>query len=239
MTSLAVASIADAPGASTLSVGLVTVCSGSDQPPVLVEADPDGGRLGTRLAVGVEPGLMSLALASRAGPVEVSDVVAATASVGEWRLLPAPPSAEQTQSALLYSASSLAATIAADRTRAWVVDVGRASPRSPAFPFASGADRLLLVTRGDLAALQLVPSRVDALRGGTTNVSLVVVGATPWSMAEIAEFAGCDVAAHLPTVSGPVGFGSMHGRGWRRWWQAVGDLAGLVVTVDHRQEVPV
>ena len=29
----------------------------------MVEADPDGGRLGAELGVGVEPGLMALALA--------------------------------------------------------------------------------------------------------------------------------------------------------------------------------
>ena len=76
MTSVAIASVADAPGATTLAVGLVSTWPITSEPAVLVEADPDGGRLGSRLGVGVEPGLMSLALASRTSPLQVVDVVA-------------------------------------------------------------------------------------------------------------------------------------------------------------------
>lgn len=229
MTTVAVASIADAPGASTLAVGLVSIWPVSDPPPVLLEADPDGGRLGTRMGVGVEPGLMSLALASRTRSLSVDELVAVAAPVGDWLLLPTPPSAEQTHSALLYSAAGLAGSIADDRTRGWVVDAGRMSPRSPSLPFAVRGDHLLVVTKGDLAALQLVPSRLDALRAaGARDASLVVVGETFWPPEEIAAFAGCDVAAQLPTVRPAGGYESMGGRPWRAWWQAVSDLALLI-----------
>jgi MinD-like ATPase involved in chromosome partitioning or flagellar assembly len=229
MTSVAVASVADAPGASTLAVGLSTTWPFTGEPAVLVEADPDGGRLGTRLGVGVEPGLMSLALATRTTALRLDDVIAASASIGEALLLPAPPSAEQAQSALVYCASALAAVIAGDTERAWVLDVGRVSPRSPAMPLAAKADDLLLVSRGDLAALQLLPTRLDALRAaGCRRPSVVVVGPTPWSLDQVAEFTSTDVIAQLPLVLGSGGLSGLSERRWRPWWLVVGGLAALL-----------
>src|SRR5438067_13781310 len=58
-------SVKDAPGATTLSVGLV---AGWPQPgAVLLEADPDGGDLAARFGHHPDPGLFSLAAAARSG----------------------------------------------------------------------------------------------------------------------------------------------------------------------------
>ena len=65
MTLLVVASVAGAPGATRLALGLAASWPDLDRRRVVVEADPDGGRLGAELGTGVEPGLMALALASR------------------------------------------------------------------------------------------------------------------------------------------------------------------------------
>jgi MinD-like ATPase involved in chromosome partitioning or flagellar assembly len=222
VTAVLLASIAGGPGVSTLAVGMAARWPGGDRPAVLVEADPDGGRLGTQLGVGVEPGLMSIALAARNGPLDPLDLVGAAAEVGGFLLLPAPTSAEQTHSALIHSAAALAAGIAADRARGWIVDAGRIAARSPALPLALRADDVLVVTGGDLAALQLVPSRADALRGaGCNRVAVVVAGSSPWPADEVAEFVGCDVVAFVPHVVGAGGLANLHHRRWRDWWRAV------------------
>ena len=66
MTSFVLTSVAGAPGVSTLAVGIAATWPEAGRRRVLVEADADGGRLGTVLGVGTEPGLMSLAVAARA-----------------------------------------------------------------------------------------------------------------------------------------------------------------------------
>ena len=63
MTLLVVASVAGSPGATRLALGLAASWPDPDRRRVVVEADPDGGRLGAELGTGVEPGLMALALA--------------------------------------------------------------------------------------------------------------------------------------------------------------------------------
>ena len=162
---------------------------------MVVEADPDGGRLGAELGVGVEPGLMALALAARGGGLTADDLVArGAAAVGDWSVVPAPPSAEQTYSALVHAAGALAAMMADDLDGlVWLVDAGRLSARSPALPFARLADHVVVVTAGAFPSLQLVPHRVEALRDAGCHVSVVVVEPTAWSPSEVADFVGADV----------------------------------------------
>ena len=170
---------------------------------MVVEADPDGGRLGAELGVGAEPGLMALALAARGGGLTAADLVArGAAAVGDWSVVPAPASAEQTTSALVHAAGTLAAIVADDPTaRVWLVDAGRLSGRSPALPFARLADHVVVVTAGAFPSLQLVPHRVEALRDAGCHVSVVVVEPTAWSPSEVADFVGADVLTVLPRVS--------------------------------------
>ena len=66
MTLVAVGSVAGSPGATRFALGLAAAWPDPSRQRVVVEADPDGGRLGAELGVGAEPGLMALALAARA-----------------------------------------------------------------------------------------------------------------------------------------------------------------------------
>ena len=68
MTLVVVGSVAGSPGATRLAIGLAAAWPDAGRRRVVVEADPDGGRLGAELGVGVEPGLMALALAARTAP---------------------------------------------------------------------------------------------------------------------------------------------------------------------------
>jgi hypothetical protein len=235
VTVVAVASVTGAPGVTRLALGLATTWPMAAHRRVLVEADPDGGRLGAELGVGVEPGLMALALACRTAALNADDVVGiGAAAIGSWSLVPAPSSAEQAYSALVHGAPALAAVMAGDAAELragrpptdWIVDAGRLDGHSPALALAKAAGHVLLVTHGSFPELQLVPHRVDALRAAGCHVEVVVVEPTHWSPAEIAEFVRAEVVSVIPHVgSRRRGVRAMRANAWRPWWAAVDELA--------------
>ena len=240
MTVLAVGSVAGSPGATSVAVGLAAAWPEPATRRVLVEADPDGGRLGVELGIGVEPGLMALALAVRTARLSGSDLVArGAADVGEWHAIPAPPSSEQTHSALVHAAGPLAGAMAAASEAVWIVDAGRLSARSPALPFAKAAATTILVSAGSFAELQLLPHRIEALRSAGCAPSVVVVEPTSWSAEEVADFAGADVLAVLPHVSARrAGLGGMGSTAWRPWWRRVEDAARYLASVTPQAVEP-
>ena len=61
---MAVGSISGSPGATSLAIDLARTCAGAT-PALLVEVDPDGGRLAARLDLPLRPGLTELAGAAR------------------------------------------------------------------------------------------------------------------------------------------------------------------------------
>jgi hypothetical protein len=228
MSVLAVGSVAGSPGATSLVLGLAAAWPDRDARRVVVEADPDGGRLGAELGIGVEPGLMALALAVRTARLTGAELSArAAADVGAWSAIPAPPSAEQTSSALVHAATPLASAMAADPDEAvWIVDAGRLSARSPALPFAKVADHTIIVSAGSFPALQLLPHRVDALRAAGCRPAVVLVEPTSWPAGEVADFVGADVLAVLPHVAARRGgVGGMGASAWRPWWRRVEEVA--------------
>ena len=228
MTLIALGSIAGSPGVTRLAIGLAASWPDPDRTRIVLEADPDGGRLGAELGVGVEPGLMAVALASRTPGLTAADVLErGGATVADWYVVPAPPSAEQTHSVLVHAGATLARVVAGDPDDSvWIVDAGRLSVHSPAMPFARDADHVVVVTSGSFPALQLVPHRVDALRAAGCTVSVAVVEPTSWPPEEIADFVGADVAAVLPRVKvRSDDLASMRGTEWRSWWRQVDDLA--------------
>lgn len=233
MTTIAIGSVVGAPGASRFTLGLATVWPQAERRRVVVEADPDGGRLGAELGIGVEPGLMALALASRTTALTPDDLVEqGAATVGDWHVIPAPASAEQTHSALVHAASALAPVLASDPFGSvWFVDAGRLSTRSPAMPLATVADHVVVVSAGTFPALQLMPHRVDALRNAGCNVSVVVVEPTSWATEEIADFVGADIVTVLPRVSSRNdGISAMRASAWRPWWRRVEAAAAFLAT---------
>ena len=75
MTVIAIGSVAGSPGATSLALGLAAAWPDSSHARVVVEADPDGGRLGAELGIGVEPGLMALALAVRTADITGAELM--------------------------------------------------------------------------------------------------------------------------------------------------------------------
>ena len=241
MTLVAVASVVGSPGATRLALGIAAAWPDHERRRVVVEADPDGGRLGAELGIGVEPGLMALALASRTAALTGDELVErGAAAVGDWYVIPAPASSEQTYSALVHAGGALAAVMTAGTDGPlWVVDAGRLSARSPALPFAKAADHVVVVTDGSFPALQLVPHRIEALRTAGCAVSVAVVEPTAWATDEIADFVGADIVAVLPLVKGGRrdGVAAMNATAWRTWWRQVGAAAAYLDSTGHRPRV--
>lgn len=238
MTTIVFGSVVGAPGASTLALGVTAAWPESDRQRVLVEVDPDGGRLGAELGIGHEPGLMAVAVASRARRLTAADLVTeGAAQLGGYMVIPAPPSPEHCASALSQSGVALARTMADEPEWVWVIDAGRISPRSPAIPLAKQADQVVLASAGSLAALQVLPTRIDALVASGCRVGVVIVGSSDWPLDEIAAFCGCDVLARVPTVrQRRRGMRSMNANEWRPWWAATAQLARVLVGCYRRSD---
>lgn len=231
MTLISFGSVAGSPGVTRLAIGVASAWPRAGQRRVVVEADPDGGRLGAELGIGIEPGLMAVALAVRNGELGAEELlVTGAAAVGSWFAMPAPSSGEQSSSMLAHASTALAGAMGAAGDHVWLVDTGRLSTRSPSLPFATSAEQVVVVSSGSFAALQLVPARVDALQRAGCRVGLVVVEPTPWPVGEVADFAGADVLAVLPQVRNGHrdDVRAMSGGGWRSWWRAVERLAAVL-----------
>jgi hypothetical protein len=187
---LALCSTAASPGVSTLALLLAAA---SSQRAVVVEADPDGGCLGARLDLPDEPGLVTLAAAARRGVHsqlvdEHSQSLTTTAGV-----VVGPASPHAARSVLSTSAEVIGAALQSATSTRVVLDCGRLSPESAAWPLASISDLIVIVTRPRLDEARRLPSRVAELRTADARVGLVVVGERPYSPTEVADVAGVEL----------------------------------------------
>lgn len=192
MTSVGVCSVKHSPGATTLAVALAAAWSAdpAHPPAVVVEADPAGGDLAARLGIAREPGLSSLAASAR-HPGSVLDPVAHAQALyaGGW-VVPAPTSPEAAEAAV----RALAARLAASFTGAslGVVDCGRWAPGSVVDPVLASADVALVVLRPDVAGIDHLCARLEALRRlAGERMALVLVGDRPYDAAAVAAVTGC------------------------------------------------
>ncbi len=212
-----VGSVKDAPGVTTLAVGMV---AGWPRPgAVLLEADPDGGDLAARFGHHPDPGLMSFAAAARSGADSGVlrghvqrlrlDVDVVLAAPGDYAI-----AAVQT---LAYGGPQLLRHAAGDTTL--VVDVGRLVQGGPGLALAAMAADVVLVARPTLDQLTQVQARLGWLRealGGRLWLALSRPG--PYRAAEIARDLRVDVAGELPDDDRGAGVlsGRLVGRGWPR-----------------------
>ena len=129
---------------------------------VVLEAARDGGVLGARYQLGVEPGVSTLAAAVRrhvpGDPLPVAELVGRSPA-GLW-VVPGPESAEATAT-VWSSVSAVASAIAAD-PRVWLVDAGRSAPGG--FGLALAAQSSLSVVVSGVADESLVSCRPGCSR---------------------------------------------------------------------------
>jgi hypothetical protein len=234
---VAVGSTKGSPGATMFALALAARWPGES---VLVEADPDGGDLGARCAIPDDPGIASLVLAARRGDAELADH---TQRIGVGiDVLVAPAGAAR--SAATVEALPPAALVHTGLDV--LVDVGRLGGDSPAAGIVATADRIIVVCRGDLASVDHTAAYTRAVPQ-PGRVGVVVVGACPYPMAELADVFGVPVQVQAPidhrAVAVLTGARRAH-RGWHRVGLAAAartvaiDLRPLAASTGHQPPTP-
>ncbi|GAA1919012.1 hypothetical protein [Streptantibioticus ferralitis] len=188
------------PGATTLTLGLAACwpTSARRPRPLVVEADPSGGDVAARFELSDSPGLMELAAAARRA---VSARV-----LGECvQLLPGgvhvvvgPTGAQQAAAAVGLFAGNGAGLLRAGMGSGGsvLVDVGRLQAETSGL--VAAADRLLLVTRGEVDALAHAAAQVAQLSLPRGRVELALVGPSPYPLAEIRKSLGVQRVHQVP-----------------------------------------
>lgn len=164
---------------------------------LLVEADPDGGVLAVRYRLGREPGLLSLVGAGRGGMSRDGLWNHTQRLPGGLPVVVAPDRPEQTTAALTASGSALGEWLQSLDDVDVIADVGRLGVSSPAIPFATSADLLLMVARPTAAQIQPGAERLATLARSTKHVGWCLIGTKPYSAAEVEEVHGIRVVGTL------------------------------------------
>ncbi len=161
-----------------------------DRERIVLEADPDGGVLGARYGMGVDPGVAQLVASVRSG--DSPNVAGAGRQIVEsvW-LVPGPEAADTADQFWSNHAEQIASVLQADG-RVWFADLGRLRPGSAVSSLADAAALNVLVSRCDVASLVQLPSRVAAIRRPGVALAVLLVGRPNHAEGELRAFLGCD-----------------------------------------------
>ena len=187
-----------APGATTLAIALAasSVASfDSDRAVTLIDADPDGGDMASRLGVTSTPGLVTLAAATRHG-FDPRDLLPHTQLVApNLRLLASPSSTEQAGSSLGKLGRPFASMVAASDA---IADVGRWRLRSSAADLVAEADVTILVIHPTVSGVAHARYQLDDLLNACRSVEVVCAGDRPYAPDEVASALGVESVFALP-----------------------------------------
>ena len=164
---------------------------------LLVEADPDGGVLAVRYGLGREPGLLSLVGAGRQGMSRDGLWAHTQRLPGGLPVVVTSDRPEQTTAALNASGSALGEWLQTLDDVDVIADVGRIGVSSPAVPFATSADLLLMVARPTADQIQPAAERLGTLSRSTKHVGWCLIGTKPYSPEEIEDVHGIKVVGTL------------------------------------------
>jgi hypothetical protein len=187
-------SVRGAPGVTSWALLLAAAWPQAfDVERVVLEADLDGGVLGARYGLGVEPGTAGLLAAVRRHGVDADLDLTAFArhmAAGVW-VVPEPESAEQCAVVWTSAATvdSVCAFAAADE-RVWLVDAGRVRGTGVSSPFVARSAVTVVLCRDSQEDLVQIPARVAALQRLGTSVGVMVVGKPPYHRDELVQFFG-------------------------------------------------
>jgi MinD-like ATPase involved in chromosome partitioning or flagellar assembly len=238
MSLFSFASCHGAPGVTTTVMGLAAAWrSTTGRDVVVIEADPDGGVLASRF-----DGLRAdRSLADVVVNVRRSFDIGAVTSVAQhvWGAVPvvvAPPSAEETHSALSAGGDRLAAGLASSTDVDVLVDVGRLTPRSPALHLARRSVATIFVSRPTFEATASAATRIPEISAHGCEPSLLLVGDRPYSPEETQHAVGAAIIGVLPhdeRAAGVFAGGPGSERHVRRslLWRSFCELSSRLVTL--------
>jgi MinD-like ATPase involved in chromosome partitioning or flagellar assembly len=197
---IAFCSVKGSPGVTTAALALAATWPAPRR--LVMEADPAGGDLATRLALPASPGLIDLAATARhsAGPDAVWQYARPLAD-GLY-VVTAPSGGEQARACVLaVAAASGLAGLARGREPVVLADCGRMDPGTPALPLARQADLTVVLARPHLGDLAHVAQRLPDLAGAGLRLA-VLLAASPRRLPSEAIYPAREVAAtlNLPVI---------------------------------------
>lgn len=210
-------SVRGSPGATTTALAVAASWPADEgRRVVLVEADADGGVLGTRYGLDQgrqARGLATLAVAIGRGAVAEQLWDHTCQLPGGLEAVVAPTAPDEATGVLRASGEQLGRWLNAVEVTA-IVDCGRLSPHSASVLLAVAAERLLVVAQPRLEELAGVAHRLRTLQATGVSVGLVLVGDSPYSQDEVAESLGVEVVGivdHDPRAAG-----ALQGAAWHK-----------------------
>jgi hypothetical protein len=183
-------------GVTTLATGLARTWVPGRQL-LLVELDPAGGVLAARFGLAAEPGLVSLATATRRhGEQELVWEHTQQLTDDGPAVLVGPAAGGRARAALGMLTDRLAGLgrLGADV----IADCGRLDPDSLAWPVVAAADLLVVAARPQLADLHSLAGWLEGRRPEVARLGVVLIGDGPYPETEVAEALGVEVLAALP-----------------------------------------
>lgn len=234
---ITVGSVHGAPGATSWTLLLAAAWRAEgNRRKVVLEADPDGGVLGVRYGVGVDPGAISLASAARRSRSAGFDVDEHSRVIGPQLLLvPGAESAERATAVWRDAINPTAAAIGTDAHNDWFVDCGRFRPNHPCQPFVTLSAMTLIVVVGRTDELVQVPAVLRAAEDSAAAAGVLVVGKPAHSREEVETFLGTKSLFFVPAVRDlPAQTATVcSGRARRSWlWRSA-----VVVAAEIRRSV--
>ena len=199
MSVIGLVSAKGSPGVTTLA--LAAVLARADQGAVLLEADGAGGDVALWHGVPQAPGLAELAARAMHAGLPRQGVGAFGGWVrplagGALPVVIAPVEGQGVRAALGVIARRAAVLDTADQLL--VVDFGRLSSSSAAWPVLDACDVLLLVTRGDIAALGHAQNLAKRLQDLPPRVMFALIDTGPYRVAEAHTALGLPCAGVMP-----------------------------------------
>ena len=180
MTAVALISAKHAPGVTTATVAFALAAGDGA---LAVEADVSGGDIAARARLTTEPGLVTMAAASRHAGSRVKLQTQVLASGAEVVVAPTDP--QQSSTALAAIGDRLPDAVR--EHGGGFLDCGRWSPVTSIRSLLAGCDAIVVVTGPSVAGIEHVRCRTGALAELGPTLAVLLVGDRPYGPAEVEE----------------------------------------------------
>lgn len=166
---------------------------------VLLEADPDGGRLAARCGLPMRPGLVDLAGRVRGGHLDLADLARVSQRNDDGvDVVLAHPACEDTAGVLASSAERIGSALAVLAGVDTLVDAGRLRHASEALPIAQRSEQVVIVTGSRVEDVAALVHRGSLLTRLGPNIGLVVTAPGEHSATDTARAARLALIGERP-----------------------------------------
>jgi MinD-like ATPase involved in chromosome partitioning or flagellar assembly len=178
MMTVGLTSAKHSPGTTTAVVALALA---ADDGALAIEADPAGGDVAARAHLSLEPGLLTMAAASRHAASQLTLRPQRLPSGAEVVVSTSDP--DQTSAALAAIADRLVAAVRAHG--GGFLDCGRWSPVTTTETVLAACDAIVMVTDPTVAGVEHVRCRLESIAALGRPVNVLLVGDHPYAPGDV------------------------------------------------------